>query len=110
MYRSQSVRMIAFEPTEDQKMVRDSVAQFAQRFLRPRLREFELARSVPDDVQQAAHAMGLTTAVFPEAVGGGGLGVVNQVLIGEELPDGDPAPPPALGGPRPVGRGGRPFR
>ena len=36
--------MISFEPTDDQKMVRDSVAQFAERTLRPRIREFERGR------------------------------------------------------------------
>ena len=66
--------MISFEPTDDQKMVRDSVAQFAERTLRPRIREFERARSLPDDVLAAAHAMGLPLAAFPEAVGGSGLG------------------------------------
>ncbi|MGD0526021.1 MAG: acyl-CoA dehydrogenase family protein [Polyangiaceae bacterium] len=91
--------MISFEPTEDQKMVRDSVAQFAQRTLRPRIREFEKTRSLPDDVLEAAHAMGLPLAAFPEAVGGAGLGVVTQVLIEEELAYGDPAAAFALSGP-----------
>jgi alkylation response protein AidB-like acyl-CoA dehydrogenase len=91
--------MIAFEPTDDQKMVRDSVAQFAERTLRPRMREFEKARTLPDDVQQAAHAMGLPLAAFPEAVGGAGLGFVTQVLIEEELAFGDPGAAFALSGP-----------
>ena len=91
--------MISFEPTEDQKMVRDSVTQFAARTLRPRIREFERARALPDDVQEAAHVMGLPLAAFPEAVGGSGLGVVTQVLIEEELGSGDPAAAFALSGP-----------
>jgi alkylation response protein AidB-like acyl-CoA dehydrogenase len=91
--------MISFEPTDDQKMVRDSVAQFAERTLRPRMREFEQARGLPDDVLEAAHAMGLPLAAFPEAVGGAGLGVVTQVLIEEELASGDPAAAFALSGP-----------
>jgi len=91
--------MISFEPTDDQKMVRDSVAQFAERTLRPRIREFERGRCLPDDVLEAAHAMGLPLAAFPEAVGGAGLGVVTQVLIEEELAHGDPAAAFALSGP-----------
>jgi alkylation response protein AidB-like acyl-CoA dehydrogenase len=91
--------MISFEPTDDQKMVRDSVAQFAQRTLRPRIREFERTRALPDDVLEAAHAMGLPLAAFPESVGGSGLGVVTQVLIEEELAYGDPAAAFALSGP-----------
>lgn len=91
--------MISFEPTDDQKMVRDSVAQFADKTLRPRIREFEKKRGLPDDVLATAHEMGLPLAAFPEAVGGSGLGVVTQVLIEEELAHGDPAAPFALGGP-----------
>ena len=91
--------MISFEPTDDQKMVRDSVAQFAERTLRPRIREFERARGLPEDVLLAAHAMGLPLAAFPEPVGGAGLGVVTQVLIEEELAHGDPAAAFALSGP-----------
>lgn len=91
--------MIDFDPSDDQKMVRDSVAQFAERTLRPRVREFEKARKLPDDVVEGAHAMGLPLAAFPEAVGGTGLGVVTQVLIEEELAYGDPAAPFALSGP-----------
>jgi alkylation response protein AidB-like acyl-CoA dehydrogenase len=91
--------MIGFDPSDDQKMVRDSVAQFAERTLRPRIREFEKARGLPDDVLKAAHEMGLGLAAFPEAVGGSGLGMVTQVLIDEELAFGDPAAPFALGGP-----------
>ena len=91
--------MIAFEPSDDQKMVRDSVAQFAERTLRPRMREFEKARGLPDDVLKAAQDMGLGLAAFPEPFGGSGLGFVTQVLIEEELASGDPAVPFALGGP-----------
>lgn len=91
--------MIAFEPSDDQKMVRDSVAQFAERTLRPRMREFEKARGLPDDVLKAAAEMGLGMAAFPEALGGSGLGLVAQVLIEEELANGDPAAPFALAGP-----------
>jgi alkylation response protein AidB-like acyl-CoA dehydrogenase len=103
MFRTLSIcreaAMISFEPTGDQKMVRDSVAQFAQRTLRPRIREFERARALPDDVLAAAHAMGLPLAGFPEQVGGAGLGVVTQVLIEEELAHGDPGAAFALSGP-----------
>src|SRR5260370_1771452 len=91
--------MIAFELTDEQLMMRDSVAQFAERTLRVRARDFERRRSLPDDVLEAAHALGVTMACFPEAVGGAGLGAVTQVLIEEELAHGDPAAAFALGGP-----------
>jgi alkylation response protein AidB-like acyl-CoA dehydrogenase len=91
--------MIAFEPSDDQKMLRDAVAQFAKTTLRPRIREFEKARGLPDDVQRTAHEMGFALAGLPESVGGAGLGTVAHVLVEEELAYGDPAAPFALGGP-----------
>ena len=42
--------MIDFEPSEDQRMMQDSVAQFAKSTLAPRIRESEKLRSVPEDV------------------------------------------------------------
>jgi acyl-CoA dehydrogenase len=95
--------MIAFQANEEQTTMRDAVAQFAQRTLRPRAREFERARGLPDEVLETAHSMGLTTAALPEAIGGGGLGAIAQVLIDEELAFGDPAAAFALGGPGPLG-------
>ena len=36
--------MISFEPTEDQKLMVESVAGFARNTLRPKIREFEKER------------------------------------------------------------------
>jgi acyl-CoA dehydrogenase len=91
--------MIGFSPDEDQKMMQDSVAQFARTTLRPRLRQFEAARELPDDVRKAAHAMGLGLAALSAAVGGAGLGLTTAVLLEEEVAWGDPAAPFAFGGP-----------
>ena len=51
--------MIGFEPTADQKMMMESVAQFAKATLRPRVRETERLRALPDDVRRAAKELGL---------------------------------------------------
>jgi alkylation response protein AidB-like acyl-CoA dehydrogenase len=91
--------VISFEPTDEQRAVRESVAQFARTRLRPRIRDFERARGLPQDVLETAHAIGLPWAAFPEALGGSGLGVVTQVLIEEELAHGDPAAAFAVSGP-----------
>ena len=50
--------MIAFEPSEEQQLIRESVAQFAQAALAPRVREAERLRAVPEDVRRLAHEMG----------------------------------------------------
>ena len=91
--------MIGFDPTEDQKLMQTSVAQFAKATLRPRQRDFEKARALPNDVLEAAHAMGLSLAALPESVGGAGLGMATAVLLEEEIAYGDPAAAFGFGGP-----------
>ncbi len=91
--------MISFQPTDDQKMMQGSVADFAKKTLRPRIREFEEARALPDDVKRAAHEMGLGMVALPEAVGGGGLGMTTAVLLEEEIAWADPSAAYGMGGP-----------
>lgn len=91
--------MIDFEPTEDQRLMQDSVAQFAKSAIAPRVREFERLRAVPDDVRLLAHEMGLGLLTLPEACGGQGQGLVTRVLIEEELGSADAAAAFGLSGP-----------
>ncbi len=91
--------MIAFTPDEDQKMMQDSVAQFARSTLRPRLRQFEAARALPDDVRKTAHEMGLGLVALPSELGGAGLGLLTAVLVEEEVAWGDAAAAFGFGGP-----------
>jgi acyl-CoA dehydrogenase len=91
--------MISFEPTEDQKLMVDSVAQFAKTAIRPKYRDFEKERGLPESTRKTAHELGLALVALPEEVGGAGLGMTTSVLLEEELAWGDPAAPFALGGP-----------
>jgi len=91
--------MISFEPTSDEKMMVESVAQFAKTVLRPKIREFEKERALPESVRKTAHELGLGLVALPEVVGGAGLGFTTAVLLEEEIAWGDPAAPFALGGP-----------
>ena len=91
--------MISFEPTEDQKLMVESVAQFARSALRPRIREFEKLRGVPEEVRKTAYDLGLGLVALPEAIGGAGLGFTTAVLLEEEIAWGDPAAGFAFGGP-----------
>jgi alkylation response protein AidB-like acyl-CoA dehydrogenase len=91
--------MIDFEPSEDQKLMQDSVAQFAKSTLAPRVREFERLRAVPEDVRKLAHEMGLGLIALPESAGGSGLGLLTSVLLEEELGGADAAAAFGLGGP-----------
>ena len=91
--------MISFQPTEDQKLMVESVAQFARAALRPKIREFEKARELPEAVRKTAYELGLGLVALPEPLGGAGLGLTTAVLLEEEIAWGDPAAPFALGGP-----------
>ncbi|HEY8076775.1 MAG TPA: acyl-CoA dehydrogenase family protein, partial [Labilithrix sp.] len=95
--------MISFRPTEDQKLMVDSVAQLAKTTLRPKMRDFERARAVPEDVRKTVHELGLGLVALPEAIGGAGLGMTTAVLLEEEIAWGDPAAGFALGGPGALG-------
>jgi alkylation response protein AidB-like acyl-CoA dehydrogenase len=91
--------MIDFEPTEEQRLVRESVADFARSALAPRVREAEKARGVPEDVRRLAHEMGLGMMAVPESAGGQGLGMVTAVLVEEELGAADAGAAFGLSGP-----------
>jgi alkylation response protein AidB-like acyl-CoA dehydrogenase len=91
--------MIDFEPSEEQRLVRESVADFAKSTLAPRTREMEKARAVPEEVRRLAFEMGLGLVTMPEAAGGQGLGMLTSVLLEEELGAADAAAAFGLAGP-----------
>ncbi len=90
--------MISFSPSDDQKLMQESVAQLAKE-LRARARESERARAVAEDLRKRAHELGLGMVALPEAIGGAGLGMGTAVLLEEEVASGDPGAAFALGGP-----------
>ncbi len=83
--------MISFEPTEEQKLIQDTVAELAKTSVAPTLREAEAAGEVSAELREAVQEMELPLAAAPEAVGGQGLGMMAAVIINEELAKGDAA-------------------
>ena len=82
--------MIDFEPSDEQKLVVETVRSFAANELRPRARECFEARKLPDDAIARAHELGLVANALPEEQGGGGeRSAVTGVLVIEELAWGD---------------------
>src|SRR6476469_3656947 len=90
---NREVPMIGFSPTDDQKLMADAVAQLARSTLRPRMREIEKARGVPEEIRKVAFEMGLGLVAIPEASAGAGLGLTTAVLVEEALASGDSAAP-----------------
>ena len=91
--------MICFEPNDEQRLLRDAVAQFAKTCIRPRMREIEKLREAPEDLRKAAHEMGLGLMQVPRAQGGQGLPLTTSVLIEEELGHADAGAAFGLAGP-----------
>jgi alkylation response protein AidB-like acyl-CoA dehydrogenase len=90
---------ISFEPTEEQRMMRDTVAEFAKEKLRAKIRETEAARALSPELRQAAAELGLGALWTPEAYGGSGTDLRTAVLVEEELAFGDAGAAFAIPGP-----------
>jgi len=83
--------MVSFQPSEEQQLVRDTVAAFAREQIRVVAREVDETGSIPNSVIQQGWELGLVTAAIPEVLGGGGdtRSAVTGALVAEELGWGD---------------------
>jgi acyl-CoA dehydrogenase len=79
--------VIDFEPDEEQRLIIESVRQFAARELRPRARACDESGRLPREVLDAAHALGLVPS--GAAAKHGERSAVTGVLVAEELAVGD---------------------
>ncbi len=81
--------MIDLSPTEEQRLLVDTVRAFVGRELMPHEDTLERTGEVPPDLRRVIHArgkeLGLQAYNIPEAFGGGGLSAVDSVLIEKEL-------------------------
>jgi len=91
--------MKSFEPNEDQRMMQQTVADFAREKVRERAREIEGKRALPDDLRTATAELGLCTLSVPADFGGAGVDARTLVLVEEELAWADAAVPFAMPGP-----------
>ncbi|MBX3470589.1 MAG: acyl-CoA dehydrogenase family protein [Planctomycetes bacterium] len=95
---------LSFEPDEDLQAIVEAVRGFAEGRLRPRLRDFEAAGGLPDELMQECFELGLTTLALPEALGGSDLlDIRAAALCSEELAWGDLGAAVAMPGPRSAG-------
>ena len=83
--------MVNFKPTEEQELIRDTMAGFAREVLRPQAREADESCDVPASVVERAWELGLVQNSIPEAQGGYGNGrsAVRSAIKLEELAYGD---------------------
>ena len=74
-----------FEPTEDQKRIRDAVRQFARTEIAPGVAEREKEGRFPREVLSGLAEMGILGMMVPEEYGGSGADALSYILAVEEL-------------------------
>jgi hypothetical protein len=77
--------------TEDQVLLARSVREFAEREIRPRVREWDEAQHFPSELLPALAELGLMGIQIPEVYGGAGMSSVDYCLALEELARVDPS-------------------
>lgn len=89
--------MFAFDLTEEQRMMVDSVRRYAQEHMRKHFRDADERRELPEGLLQTGWELGLTAGNVPEAYGGFGQhSALAGALYAEELGWGDLAAALAL--------------
>jgi acyl-CoA dehydrogenase len=71
--------------TEEQRMWRKAVHDFAQKKIAPRVREIDDTSNIPQDIIKAMADMGLWAPTVSEKYGGSGLDVTMATIAAEEL-------------------------
>jgi alkylation response protein AidB-like acyl-CoA dehydrogenase len=74
-----------FGLTEEQEQLRKEVRAFAEREVAPHVSEWDEKSEFPHAVVKKLGEMGLLGVIFPETLGGAGMGYVEYVLAIEEL-------------------------
>src|SRR5438876_11211716 len=74
-----------FELTDEQRQIRDTVADFALREIKPHSTDWDKGGIFPRPVVAQLGALGFLGVAFPEAYGGGGADTLSQVLVVEGL-------------------------
>ena len=79
------------ELTENQILIRDTIRDFAQKKIKPKVMEWDESQHFPTEVLSELGKLGFMGIIFPEEYGGAGLGYVEFVIIIEELGVVDPS-------------------
>lgn len=74
-----------FPLTDEQRMLREMVRRFARQEVAPLARTIDREERFPHESWRRAGELGLLGIAAPEADGGAGLGLVERVLVAEEL-------------------------
>jgi alkylation response protein AidB-like acyl-CoA dehydrogenase len=74
-----------FELSEEQRLLRKTVREFAEAELAPHSREWDAAQAFPREIFLRLGELGLAGACWPEPYGGSGLTTLDWAIVMEEL-------------------------
>ena len=74
-----------FDLTDEQKLLRDTVREFALQEVKPVAEELDRTKSFPYEIVEKLGGLGLMGIPFPQEYGGGGADTLSYVLAVEEL-------------------------
>ena len=79
------------ELNENQVIIRDTIRDFTQKKIKPKVMEWDEAQEFPMEIFRELGELGFMGIIFPEEYGGADLGYVEFVLIIEEIGKIDPS-------------------
>ena len=74
-----------FDLTEEQRRIRDTLAGFAEREIKPHSSKWDKQGSFPRRIMERLGELGFLGVAFPESLGGGGADSLSQALVVEGL-------------------------
>ncbi|CAN5803957.1 acyl-CoA dehydrogenase family protein [soil metagenome] len=77
--------MIDFELSDEQKQIQTLARAFAREHVLPHAAQWDREASYPEGVVAAAAELGLLNVGIPQSVGGLGLGMLDEIVVAEEL-------------------------
>ncbi len=79
------------ELNENQIIIRDTIRDFAEKIIRPRIMEFDESQEFPFEIMKQLGELGFLGILVPEEYGGANLGYIDFSMIIEELARVDPS-------------------
>ncbi|MCB9251239.1 MAG: acyl-CoA dehydrogenase [Flavobacteriales bacterium] len=76
---------MSFEHTESQNLIRNTVKDFAEKYIRPDFMEWDESQTLPRDLFRSMGELGLMGILVPENYGGAGLGYFEYIVAIEEI-------------------------
>jgi alkylation response protein AidB-like acyl-CoA dehydrogenase len=78
------------QPTDEQRVLQETLHDFAAEALRPSARDCESAKQTSEEIFRQAHEIGVTAPLAEEYGGAGLFDAVTHCIVAEELAWGDP--------------------